>query len=179
MAAATLVKPGSKVRLKDHDPEATLGFTDKAEATKVLDDDREAMRDLQERLYAENRRALLVVLQAMDTGGKDGTIKSVLSGLNPSGGRDRELQGTVGGRTRSRLPLARATSASRGFGNIGIFNRSHYEDVLIRQGRALVPPKEIERRYDVIIASKKTSWIPGRRCSSSSSTSRKTNRSAA
>ena len=85
MAEAILIKPGSKVKLKDYDPASTEGVKDKAEGLAQLERDRLEMNDLQERLYAENKRALLVILQAMDTGGKDGTVKSVLSGINPTG----------------------------------------------------------------------------------------------
>src|SRR5205823_3658312 len=80
-----LVEPGTKVRLKDHNADDTGDFRDKAEAETKLQRDVEKLADLQERLYAENKRALLVVLQAMDTGGKDGTIKHVMSGCNPTG----------------------------------------------------------------------------------------------
>jgi PPK2 family polyphosphate:nucleotide phosphotransferase len=149
MAEAILIKPGSKVRLKDYDPAATPGVKDKVTALEQLAQDRADMCDLQEKLYAENRRALLVVLQAMDTGGKDGTVKSVLSGVNPTGVEimsfkapsEEERDHDFLWRIHSRVPRR---------GNIGFFNRSHYEDVLVARVRSLAPPKEIERRYDVI-----------------------------
>ena len=149
MAEAIQIKPGSKVRLRDIDPAATEGVKDKAAALEQLALDRLEMCDLQERLYAENKRALLVVLQAMDTGGKDGTVKSVLSGVNPTGVEimsfkapsEEERDHDFLWRVHFRVPRR---------GNIGIFNRSHYEDVLVARVHGLVPPKVIEQRYDVI-----------------------------
>jgi PPK2 family polyphosphate:nucleotide phosphotransferase len=149
MAEAILIKPGTKVKLKDYDPEDTSGVKDKATAQEELARDRAEMCDLQERLYAENKRGLLVILQAMDTGGKDGTVKSVLSGVNPTGveimsfkapseeERDHDFLWRVHGKVPRR-------------GNIGIFNRSHYEDVLVARVHGFAPPKEIEKRYEVI-----------------------------
>src|SRR5262245_55250164 len=79
-----LVKPGSKVRLKDWDPADTHGVTKEA-AEPQLERDRAKLTSLQEVLYAEGRRALLIVLQGMDASGKDGTIRHVMSGVNPQG----------------------------------------------------------------------------------------------
>ena len=149
MAEAILIKPGSKVKLRDYDPADTAGVKDKAEGLTQLARDRDEMIDLQERLYAENRRSLLVVLQAMDTGGKDGTVKSVLSGINPTGVEitsfkapsEEERDHDFIWRIHNRVPRR---------GNIGIFNRSHYEDVLVAKVHSLAPPKEIEKRYEVI-----------------------------
>ncbi|MBI5517318.1 MAG: polyphosphate kinase 2 family protein [Deltaproteobacteria bacterium] len=149
MAKAIQVKPGSKVKLKEIDPDSTEGVKNRDEAEKQLEKDRKRMAELQERLYAENRRSILIVLQAMDTGGKDGTIKNVLSGLNPSGceitafkapseeERDHDFLWRIYGRVPRR-------------GNIGLFNRSHYEDVLIVRVHNFVPKAEWEARYDII-----------------------------
>ena len=149
MTEATVIKPGSKVRLRDHDPADTDGTTDKAAALAQLTLHRQEMYDLQERLYAENKRALLVILQAMDTGGKDGTVKTVLSGINPTGVEimnfkapsEEERDHDFLWRVHYRVPRR---------GNIGIFNRSHYEDVLVARVHGLAPPKEIEQRYEII-----------------------------
>lgn len=149
MAEATLVKPGSKVKLKDHDPGDTRGVKDKDDALEQLEKCRLQMFELQEKLYAENKRALLVVLQAMDTGGKDGTVKSVLSGVNPTGVEivsfkapsEEERDHDFIWRVHQKVPRR---------GNIGIFNRSHYEDVLIARVHEFAPVKEIEKRYEVI-----------------------------
>jgi PPK2 family polyphosphate:nucleotide phosphotransferase len=149
MAEAILIKPGSKVKRKDYDPEDTSGVKDKATALEELARDRAEICDLQERLYAENKRALLVILQAMDTGGKDGTVKSVMSGINPTGvdimsfkaPSEEERDHDFLWRVHHRMPRR---------GNIGIFNRSHYEDVLVARVHGFAPPKEIEKRYDLI-----------------------------
>ena len=81
------VKPGSAVRFSKMDPANTGDLTRKADARAALKENIAKLADLQYRLYAENRRSLLIVLQAMDAGGKDGTIRHVMSGLNPQGCR--------------------------------------------------------------------------------------------
>ncbi|MBP6834571.1 MAG: polyphosphate kinase 2 family protein [Deltaproteobacteria bacterium] len=149
MAEAILIKPGSKVKLKDYDPASTVGVNDKAEGLAQLERDRMEMNDLQERLYAENKRALLVILQAMDTGGKDGTVKSVLSGINPTGVEINSFK-APSEEERDHDFLWRIHAQVPRRGNIGIFNRSHYEDVLVVRVHSLAPAKEIEKRYDVI-----------------------------
>lgn len=149
MADAIRVKPGSKVKLKDIDPDDTGGLKDRAAAQEQLAADRKEMFDLQERLYAENKRSLLIVLQAMDTGGKDGTVKHVLSGLNPTGVEinsfkapsEEERDHDFLWRIAQRLPRR---------GNIGLFNRSHYEDVLVVRVMNLAPKDVWEPRYDII-----------------------------
>ncbi len=143
------VKPGSKLRLKDIDPSDTSGVGTRAEADALLEKDRQKLSDLHEKLYVENARALLVILQGMDTGGKDGTIKHVMSGLNPSGTEvvafkppsEEERDHDFLWRVARKIPRR---------GNIGIFNRSHYEDVLIVRVHKLVPKKVWEPRYDFI-----------------------------
>ena len=112
---------------------------------------RQAQRlaNLQERLCAEGRRSLLVILQALDTGGKDGTVSHVFRGLNPQGVHvtsfkqptPQELEHDFLWRVRPHLPSP---------GMIAIFNRSHYEDVLAARVHALAPEAEIERRYGAI-----------------------------
>ncbi len=148
-----LVKPGSRVRLAAQDPDDTGSYKknedgkSKAKATAAgliakLD-------QLQERLYANGTRALLIVLQGMDTSGKDGTIKNVMSGVNPQGCRvatfkaptSNELAHDFLWRVHQEVP-------PKGF--IGIFNRSHYEDVLITRVHGWVSDKEVRRRFDQI-----------------------------
>lgn len=148
-AAPILVKPGSRVKLKDIDPDDSNGFKNREEADQQLAKDRQSLYDLQEKFYAENSRAVLVVLQAMDTGGKDGTVKNVLSGVNPSGceitsfkapsfdERDHDFLWRI----YQRLPR---------YGNLGLFNRSHYEDVLVVRVHNLVSPKIWQKRFDQI-----------------------------
>jgi PPK2 family polyphosphate:nucleotide phosphotransferase len=122
-------KPG-KFKLADHDPANCCGLTvDKKEAKAMLEQGVERMADLQERLYADGRWSMLVVFQAMDAAGKDSTIEHVMSGVNPQGvdvhafkqPSTEELQHDFLWRIAQRLPAQ---------GRIGIFNRSHYEEVL-------------------------------------------------
>jgi PPK2 family polyphosphate:nucleotide phosphotransferase len=124
------VTDGSKFRLKDHDPAETNGIDHKEDAAKDLQHSIEMLSDLQEKLYAANDWALLVIVQAMDAAGKDSTIKHVLSGVNPQGCQvysfkapsDEELDHDFLWRTNRCLPER---------GRIGIFNRSDYEEVLV------------------------------------------------
>ena len=121
--------PG-KFRLSRHDPAECCGLTvDKKDAVALLADGTERLAELQERLYAEDRWSVLIVLQAMDAAGKDSIIKHVMSGINPQGCEvhsfkqpsAEELQHDFLWRVAQRLPTS---------GRIGIFNRSHYEEVL-------------------------------------------------
>jgi PPK2 family polyphosphate:nucleotide phosphotransferase len=126
------VTDGSKFRLKRIDPDDTLGITSesKAEAQKLLAQGLERMRDLQEKLYAQDRWAVLLIFQAMDAAGKDSTVKHVMSGVNPQGVEvhafkqptHEELDHDFMWRCMRRLPER---------GHIGIFNRSYYEEVLV------------------------------------------------
>jgi PPK2 family polyphosphate:nucleotide phosphotransferase len=149
LADATRVKPGSKVDLADHPPDAKLGLGNeksaRAEAAKRL----ERMAQLATMLMAEHRRALLVVLQGMDASGKDGTVKHALGGLNPMSVRiasfkapsSTELAHDFLWRVHDVLPQR---------GEIGIFNRSHYEDVLVVRVEELVPKTVWKKRYESI-----------------------------
>jgi PPK2 family polyphosphate:nucleotide phosphotransferase len=128
------------------DPAATHRV-DRARAKAERDGVAKELRELQERLTAERQRSLLVVLQGMDTSGKDGTIEHVMSGLNPQGVHVHafkqptplERRHDFLWRIRRELPEP---------GGIAIFNRSQYEDVLVARVDALAPPAVIERRYD-------------------------------
>ena len=132
------------------DPDSTPGLKggDK-KALRETKKHRDELFELHERLYAERKRSLLVVLQAMDTGGKDGTVTHVLRNFNPQGvlitpfkaPTPEERRHGFLWRIRRRLPEA---------GFIGIFNRSHYEDVLVARVHGLAPPAVIERRYGMI-----------------------------
>ena len=125
-----LVKPGTKVNLKDFNTRYTAGFNDKEDAAEMLGKDILRLSELQDMLYAMNKYSLLVVIQAMDAAGKDGAIKHVLSGLNPQGVKvnsfktptSNELDHDYFWRHYIVLPPR---------GEIGIFNRSHYENVLV------------------------------------------------
>lgn len=123
--------------------------TKKKDIEQELEKQRDRLSKLQERLYAESKRSLLIVLQAMDTGGKDGTIKHVFQGINPQGCRvwsfkkpsNEELSHDFLWRYHQRTPQR---------GMITIFNRSHYEDVLIVRVQQLVPEDVWRKRYHVI-----------------------------
>lgn len=133
--------------LAERDPDATPGFDGtKGEAKKQTKDLNERLERLQEVLYAEGRQRLLVVLQAIDAGGKDGTIRSVFDGVNPQGVKvtsfkkpsAEELAHDYLWRVHHHTPAA---------GEIAIFNRSHYEDVLVVRVHGLVPEPRWRARY--------------------------------
>lgn len=150
MSQATLVKPGAKIKLADYDPGYCGGLKKKDPEVMIR---REAAiartYKLQEKLWAEGKRSLLLVLQAMDAGGKDGTIRHVMRGLNPQGvmvssfkqPNPVELAHDFLWRIHRRTP-------GRGF--IGVFNRSHYEDVLVVRVKDLAPKSVWKRRYEQI-----------------------------
>jgi len=150
MAQLTLVKPGTKVKLADYDPDYH-GSHSKGdpEVAQRLEAAATSMYELQQRLYAESEQALLIVLQALDTGGKDGTIRHVMSGLNPQGCHvasfkvptPEELAHDFLWRVHKQTPRK---------GQIAVFNRSHYEDVLVVRVHKLVPKRVWRRRYEQI-----------------------------
>lgn len=147
---ALRVEPGSRVRLADVDPGATHGH-DKDDADDDLARGLERLTDLQDRLWAEHRHKVLVVLQGIDAAGKDGTLRHVMTAFNPQGcpvtafkvPSPEELAHDYLWRVHRRVP---------GSGEIGIFNRSHYEDVLVVRVHELVPKDVWSRRYDQINA---------------------------
>ena len=143
------VHPGDKVRLKDIDP----GFKDHHEshkkAAEEIERDRDKLRALQALLYADGRCSLLICLQGLDAAGKDGTISHILGAMNPQGCR------VTGFRQPSTEEQAhdflwRIHQATPGKGKVAIFNRSHYEDVLVVRVHKLVPHAVWSRRYDQI-----------------------------
>ncbi|HYL08931.1 MAG TPA: PPK2 family polyphosphate kinase [Candidatus Udaeobacter sp.] len=156
------VKDG-RFRMADVDPDSRPGLKggDK-KATREIKNSQDELFELHERLYAEHRRALLVVLQGMDTSGKDGTVTHVVRNFNPQGvlitpykaPTPEERRHGFLWRIRRRLPQV---------GEIGIFNRSHYEDVLIARVHGLAPPAIIERRYRQINAFEKEVTSQGTR----------------
>jgi PPK2 family polyphosphate:nucleotide phosphotransferase len=136
------VDDGKGFRLADYDPADTMGLDiEKGDAKEMLAADIKRLAELQEKLYAEHRRAVLVIFQAMDAGGKDSAIKHVMSGVNPQGCEvhpfkqpsEEELDHGFLWRAASRAPRR---------GHIGIFNRSYYEDVLVVR----VHPELLERQ---------------------------------
>src|SRR6476661_471779 len=147
-AKELLVRPGSRIKLDDVDASDTHG-TGKSAAEEQLAKNLDRLRVLQYLLYAEGRRSLLVVLQGIDAGGKDGTIQHVMSGLNPQGVRVTSFKVPEGAEKRHDY-LWRVHSAVPEFGQIGIFNRSHYEDVLVVRVHSLVPKSVWKKRYGQI-----------------------------
>ncbi|MFF5971381.1 PPK2 family polyphosphate kinase [Streptomyces sp. NPDC012769] len=150
------VPVGERVDLSAYDAAATPGGPDgKAAGLAATTAIGPRLAELQERLYAAStagdRRRLLLVLQGMDTSGKGGTVKHVIGHLNPSGCRVRAFKAPTD-EERAHPFLWRITQALPRAGEIGIFDRSHYEDVLIARVRALVPADELEERYGEIDA---------------------------
>src|SRR5437016_10152294 len=133
-----LVEPGSKVRLDKIKTDDTGDFKDKDDAQDAITKNLEKLRDLQEVLYADGRFALLVVLQAMDGGGKDGSIEHVFGGVNPQGCAVASFKVPTHIEAAHDY-LWRIHNACPAKGMIGIFNRSHYEDVLATRVKTLVP----------------------------------------
>jgi PPK2 family polyphosphate:nucleotide phosphotransferase len=124
------VEDGSEFRLKDFDPAETLGLKSKERAHEILEQGIHSLCDLQEKLFAQDRWAILVVLQAMDAAGKDSTIKHVMSGLNPQGCNVSSFKEPSTEELEHDF-LWRAARALPERGRIGIFNRSYYEEVLV------------------------------------------------
>ncbi len=140
------VTAGSKVDLGEHDAADTGGIERKKDATKQLKANVDRLADLQYLLYAENKRSLLIVLQAMDAGGKDGTIRHVMGPINPQGCHVTSFKAPTDEELAHDF-LWRIHKAAPRKGQIGIFNRSHYEDVLVVRVRQLVAAKVWRGRY--------------------------------
>lgn len=149
-----LVKPGSKFRLAARDPADQLSYRDKGAAKKQTEADAAEIDRLQDTLYAEGKRALLIVLQGIDTSGKDGTVRDVFNTTGPIGVRVTPFR-APSEEERAHDYLWRVHQAVPARGTIGIFNRSHYEDVLVVKVRKLAPLEDIEKRYDQINAFEK------------------------
>jgi len=124
------ITKGEKFRLKDWDPADTTGVKNKKDAQDVLDAREGVLNHLQEKLYAQDRWALLIVLQALDAAGKDGVIKHVMSGVNPQG-CDVHAFKSPSNEELNHDYLWRSHKCIPERGKIGIFNRSYYEEVLV------------------------------------------------
>src|ERR1041384_8279657 len=147
-----LIKPEMKVKLSEWDPNDTSEFKGNKEEGRIeIEKLNQRLEELQELLYAEHKHKVLVVLQAMDTGGKDGAIRHVFEGVNPQGTRVanfkepsvEELDHDFLWRVHKQVPAK---------GELVIFNRSQYEDVLIVRVHKLVPKDVWARHYDQINA---------------------------
>jgi len=148
------IKLNSKINLDLIDPTETGPFGDAQAAHTYLATTIEEINVLQDRLYAEGKRSLLVILQGMDTSGKDGTVRGVFNATGPMGVTVQPFRKPCGDELMHDY-LWRAHLAAPRKGTIGIFNRSHYEDVLIAKVRKLAPHNEIENRYEQINAFEK------------------------
>jgi PPK2 family polyphosphate:nucleotide phosphotransferase len=143
-----LIEPGRRVQLSDDHAASTFGW-EKHEAIAALEENRKKLSELQYKLYADGRHALLVVIQAIDAGGKDGTVHDIFTAMNPQGcvvtsfkaPTAEELKHDYLWRVHQRVPAR---------GMVGVFNRSHYEDVLIVRVEKLVPKEVWRERYDQI-----------------------------
>jgi len=143
------VEPGAKVRLSKIDPSYTGKHDSREEAQPAVQKNVERLEKLQYLLYADGSQSLLVVLQAPDAAGKDGVIRHVISGMNPQG------TSVYGFKQPSREEAAhdflwRAHQRTPAKGEVAIFNRSHYEDVLVVRVHKLVPESVWSKRYDLI-----------------------------
>lgn len=147
---SAIVTPGlgHKIKLSKIDANETCGIT-KEKAVERFCELCEKVDELQQILYAEHQRSLLLIFQAMDTGGKDGAVKALCSGLNPAGLEVRSFKAPSQVELEHDF-LWRAHKATPGKGMIGVWNRSHYEDVLIVRVHKLVPKKVWKARYDQI-----------------------------
>ncbi len=144
------VEPGTTVHLGKIDTRSTDGAPgDKASTEPVIDEMQGELAHLQERLYAEGEQSLLVVLQAIDAGGKDGTIKHVFNGFNPAGCRVVSFK-VPSEEERSHDFLWRVHAKAPAKGEVVVFNRSHYEDVLVVRVHDLVAEEVWRPRYDFI-----------------------------
>jgi PPK2 family polyphosphate:nucleotide phosphotransferase len=125
-----VAKPGRKISLKEYDPEWTGGITDKKQAVRLLQKGVELLAEQQDRLYAQDTYGILIVFQAMDAAGKDGTIRHVMSGINPQGCQVFSFK-SPSAEERDHDYLWRSLKAMPERGRIGIHNRSYYEEVLV------------------------------------------------
>ncbi len=144
-----LVAPGKKTKLSDIDPDDTLGLKNDERSQKMLQKLIARLDDLQCLLYASKKYSLLIVLQGIDGAGKDGTIRHVMSGVNPQGCRVTSFK-TPSAEEVAHDFLWRIHNAIPERGEIGIFNRSHYEDVLVVRVHKLVSESIWSRRYKQI-----------------------------
>jgi PPK2 family polyphosphate:nucleotide phosphotransferase len=150
LSAAFRVEPKGKVKLRDIDPSFHGKHTDKESAAAELAKHEERMRELQYRLYASSTNAVLIILQGMDTSGKDGTIAHVFSAMNPQGVTVASFKNpTPEEQAHDFLWRVHKRAPARGL--VGIFNRSQYEDVLVERVHHKVPEEVWSKRYDRIV----------------------------
>jgi PPK2 family polyphosphate:nucleotide phosphotransferase len=149
IAARYMAQPGKSFSLSKCDPRDDSGLGNKEESKARTAEDAKAIDSLQDRLFAEGKCALLVVLQGMDCSGKDGTVRAVFNTCGPIGVHVTPFK-APSEEERAHDYLWRVHKACPPRGMIGIFNRSHYEDVLVVKVRKFAPAEAIARRYEEI-----------------------------
>ncbi len=149
MTSPYLVKPGRKVRLSEFSTTTTDGLADKAAGELLLAEHTQQLAELQQVFYASQSKALLIVLQGMDTAGKDGVIRHIFSGINPQGCNVSSFKVPTPEEARHDF-LWRIQKETPARGMIGIFNRSQYEDVLAPAVHGLIDKKTVKRRLHAI-----------------------------
>src|ERR1700755_3125302 len=155
VSSAYLVKPHQKLKLS-HFPTADIGrYRNKEEAAADLESHRQRLDELQELLTADCKHAVLIVLQGMDAAGKDGTIRHIFTGVNPQACNVTSFKVPTPLELRHDF-LWRAHNNVPAFGTIGIFNRSHYEDVLVTRVHGTVSDKQAKERFRQIVAFEET-----------------------
>ncbi|HEV2740826.1 MAG TPA: polyphosphate kinase 2 family protein [Candidatus Elarobacter sp.] len=141
-----VVEPGAKVRLDELDPSYTGKHESESDAKAEIAHDLDRLRRLQYRLYAEQERSVLIVLQALDAAGKDGTVRHVFGAFNPQGATVHAFKVPTTEEAAHDF-LWRVHAATPARGHIAVFNRSHYEDVLVARVHGLVPEDVWSKRY--------------------------------
>ena len=144
-----IVPPDKKINLEKYDPADTLGYDNDKKTEAKLEKQLKRLDELQNLFYAEKKRALLIVLQGMDAAGKDGTVRHVMSGVSPQGCSVKSFK-VPNSEELEHDFLWRIHKAVPEKGMFGIFNRSHYEDVLVVRVHKLVPKDVWKARYDQI-----------------------------
>lgn len=142
------VKPNAPIKLNAVDPANTLDLT-KSQARELRKENARQIEALQYKMYAENKQSLLIILQALDAGGKDGTIQDVMNAMNPQSCRVQAFKKPTPAELAHDF-LWRVHLAVPKSGEVVVFNRSHYEDVLVARTHNLVPKKIWQQRYDLI-----------------------------
>jgi PPK2 family polyphosphate:nucleotide phosphotransferase len=143
------VEPGSKVRLKRFDPGYHGRHGTEEEAAQELERSKARLGELQRKMYGDNRHSLLIVLQGLDAAGKDGVCWHVVSAMDPQGCKVQGFKVPTAAEAAHDF-LWRVHPHAPAKGEVAVFNRSHYEDVLVTRVHKLVPRKVWERRYDLI-----------------------------
>jgi PPK2 family polyphosphate:nucleotide phosphotransferase len=141
--------PGSKFRLEEFDPGYTGKYDDDDDAKKDAKENLKRLYELQEMMYAQGKRALLIVFQGMDTSGKDGVIKDVVGAFNPQGAHIHSFK-VPNSEELAHDYLWRVHKVTPARGTVGVFNRSQYEDVLVVRVAKLAPKEVWSKRYDHI-----------------------------